>query len=1020
MAQPLEQRAGAFPTPVLCPLIVGRAPECDALCQLVERVKSGRGQVALVCGEAGIGKSRLVAEAKAYAAAQNFLLFQGTCFQMDSSYPYAPLLDLLRSSAARVPLAPDPDPVVVAFARLLPELAPFLSTPPPAPLSDPEQEKRRLFAALVHYFEERASGRPVLFVIEDLHWCDDTSLDALQTLARLCATHPLLLLVTYRDDEAQPSLLRFLAQLHRARLCQEFRLAPLTRSDVDVMLGTMLALPPGERDRLLELIYPLTEGNPFFVEELLTSLASREEGAPAEKRSGYTSYLTGRAEALPVPQSVQEAVRQRTRGLSADARRLLTLAAVAGRRFDVTLLQEIMRCDDVQLLALLKEVMAAQLVSEEAADQFAFRHALTQQAIYADLLVRERRAVHRSIAETLERLSASTFPRERYVEDLARHCYEAGMWEQALAYSQEVGEKALTLYAQQGAIDSFTRAVEASHHLSRTPPARLYLARGTAHETLGDFERARGDYEQALASARAMRDSAMEWQSMIALGFLWSGRGYEQAGEWFYRALDLAEKLADPLLRARSLNRLGNWLVNTGRIEEALRVHQEALSIFEVRADTRGMAETLDLLGTAYGLRGDKVQSVRVQGQAITLFRGLGDDQSLASILATRALQSTLETSETVAHPVRPYDECAHDAGESLRLARQIGSLSAQAFAEISLAYVCSFGGDFGQALAHAGDALRIATAIEHRQWMALAHHALGDTYLLLLQSDAARAALDAGLRLAHDLSSELMTGTLTALYGLACLHAHDLQGAEAALAAIMPREQLPRTLAQRQLAWVWGELALAQGEAARALERADDLLASARGSQSSQPIPYLLKLKGEALVALARYDDAARAFEEAQRGAHLRHDQSALWRIHRSVGLLHRRLKHDDLARSEFRAARQIVEALAAGIDDLSLRDRFLHAAFDLLPGEKLRSRRAADKQAFGGLTVREREVAALVGHGKTSREIADLLVVSERTAEAHVGNILSKLGFTSRAQIAVWARERGLTPPDSLRTSR
>jgi predicted ATPase len=209
-----------------------------------------------------------------------------------------------------------------------------------------------------------------------------------------------------------------------------------------------------------------------------------------------------------IPRSVEEAVQQRTAYLSTEARHLVTLAAVAGRRFNVTLLREILQYEEEQVLALLKKVMAAQLVVEEAPDRFAFRHALTQEAIMASLLLRERQGVHRRIAETLERLSASSSPlRERSLEDLAYHCYEAGLWEQALAYAQKAGEKALRLYAQQAAIDYFTRAIEATHYLSLPPPASLYLARGQAYETLGDFERARHDYEHARAAARTAQDS---------------------------------------------------------------------------------------------------------------------------------------------------------------------------------------------------------------------------------------------------------------------------------------------------------------------------------------------------------------------------------------------------------------------------------------------------------------------------------------------------------------------------------
>src|ERR1051326_4792610 len=255
----------SFSTPVLCQALIGRASERDLLFQLIERARGGQGQVVLVCGEAGIGKTRLLAEAKARAA-EGFFILQGNCFQVDSSYPYAPLLDLLRAFVAQSPLDTADDSIVRDFVRLLPELAQSLFDSLPAPLPDAEQEKRRLFAALARFFREFTDKQPVLLIIEDLHWCDDISLELLQSLARLCPTRPLLLLKTYRSDEVQPELQRFLAQLDRERLARELHLQPLSRSDVDAMLSEMLSLSEVEQADVLERIYPLTEGNPFFVE----------------------------------------------------------------------------------------------------------------------------------------------------------------------------------------------------------------------------------------------------------------------------------------------------------------------------------------------------------------------------------------------------------------------------------------------------------------------------------------------------------------------------------------------------------------------------------------------------------------------------------------------------------------------------------------------------------------------------------------------------------------------------------
>jgi DNA-binding CsgD family transcriptional regulator/tetratricopeptide (TPR) repeat protein len=1001
---------GSFTTSVICPVFIGRKPERDALYRLIDRTRNGQGQVALVCGEAGIGKSRLVAEAKAYAASQDFLLLQGNCFQVDCSYPYAPLIDLLRVYATPTTLASDLDSFAPEFARLLPELALSLSESLPVPLLDPEQEKRRLFVALTRFFTDQASQRPVLLVIEDLHWGDDISLEFLQFFARQCTSLPLLLLMTYRSDEVQSSLRRCLAQLDRSRLSQELALFPLSRTDVAAMLGAIFALREVEHTNLLDLIYPLTEGNPFFIEEVLTSLVSSGELLSHDGVWERKPHTGDHSQDLPVPRSVQDSVQQRTQQLSAEAMQVVTLAAVAGQRFDFAVLQQVMHCDEHQLLQMIKELMAIQFVVEISEDKFAFRHALTQQAIYTVLLVRERRSLHRTLVEAIEELCVTKLLLDTHLADLAYHYYEAGIWSKALEYEQRIGEQALALYAPQAAIEHFTRALTALHHLNQAQPSHLYRLRGQAFETLGEFERALSDYEHALEAARAAHDRLLEWQSMIALGFLWTERDYEQAGGWFRRASDLAEKLADPTLRARSLNRLGNWLGNTGRAEEGLRAHQEALSIFETRADTRGMAQTLDLLGTAHAFSGDRVNAVHYLGQAIELFRTLGDTQSLVSSLAMRAVQSTSETSETTFHALRTRDECMQDAAEALSLACQIDSLSGQAFAEIALSYVHSSFGELGQALTHAQEALRIATAIEHQQWMVVAYCGLGDTYLLLLQPALARAALEIGLSLARELGSAFLIGVLTALRGLAYVLEHDLPQAAATLTAVMPREQLPRTLEERQIAWVWGEFALAQGEPSRALQRAEHLLASAPGEQGTQPIPHLLRLKGEALMALSRFEEAVQAFEEAKRGAEMRHDRSILWRIHGSLGQVYHLLKREDQAQHECASAREIIDVLARTIDQTYLREHFVQAALQSLPSTKpLPTRRAAEK--FDGLTEREIEVLRSVAQGLTDVQVAEQLMISPRTVHSHLNSIYSKLGITSRSAATRYAIEHSLS---------
>src|SRR5262249_41403696 len=214
---------------------------------LVEQTKLGEGHIALISGEAGIGKSRLVSEVKTNAVTQGFLLLQGNCFPRDVSYPYAPLLDLLRSlytslqdehTTTKAPTPAENSPTMreslERLARdifpLLPELVPNQTTPL-LPL-EPEQEKHRLFAVLANFLIQLSASSPLLLIIEDIHWSDSTSLDFLHYLARRTAPYPILLLVTYRQDEMRLELRSWLAQLTRERLAQRVQLAPLSRNDV--------------------------------------------------------------------------------------------------------------------------------------------------------------------------------------------------------------------------------------------------------------------------------------------------------------------------------------------------------------------------------------------------------------------------------------------------------------------------------------------------------------------------------------------------------------------------------------------------------------------------------------------------------------------------------------------------------------------------------------------------------------------------------------------------------------------
>lgn len=993
-------------TPVVCPDIVGRTTELAALHAIVGEVEEGRSRVVLLSGEAGIGKSRLVTALETEAGSRGFRVLQGNCFQRDLTSPYAPLLDLIRSSVANQPLEVQ-EAHLQPFAQEFFPVLPDLITPPPAPAVLPtsglEQEQRRLFVALTAFFTKLAAGHPLLFAIEDIHWCDESSLEFLQYFMRHSTSFPWLVLLTYRSDEMRPALTNWLAQQDRERRAQECSLARLTRSDVDAMLAAIFALPQATRSELLDTLYPLTEGNPFFVEEVLTSL--RAAGGIFYTEGTWRSKAL---ESLRIPRSIQAAVQQRSDRLSEAARELLTLAAVAGRRFDVDLLLQVTRQTEEQLLLLLKELIAAQLVVEESGEQFAFRHALTRHAIYEQLLKRERKALHRTLAETMEQVYRTAL--DAHLEDLADHFMRAEVWAKALTYAQRAGEKAQTLYAPRAAAQHFTNALEAARHMELPPPAHLHLARGQANEMLGELEEARLDYERAQAAAKSDHDGSMEWQSLMALGFLWAGRDYSRAGEWFRQAAAQASALADPPLQAYSLNRLANWYVNTGRTAEGIQTHKEALSIFEAWQDQPGTAETLDLLGMAHGLHGDTVSAVDYFGRAIALFRSQGNTPGLVSALTSRAVWASPACVETAFSALGTSTECLRDATEALELAQKIESFSAQAYANVMTAWWLAGFGDFGAALSHAQESLRISLDMAHQQWLAATYCVLGRLFTLMLNPTRAIQTLEAGLSLAHTLGSAWWLGNIRTHLALAYLLKREHAKARSVLEVAMPADGHPRNLAERRMLWAWGELALAEGDYQGALRIAEDLLATPPGASHMQPIPWLLKLKGEVLAALDRLDEAAQTLEDAKDGALRQQERPLLWQIHRSLGHVYHRMKNEDRAEHAFAETRRVIAELAASIHEPTQRELFSQEALKSLPREKPIPERRAAAERFGGLTEREREVAVLIAQGKMNREIAATLVVSLRTVETHVSTILSKLGVPSRSRIAVWAVEVGL----------
>ncbi|MCC6191552.1 MAG: hypothetical protein IT318_21205, partial [Anaerolineales bacterium] len=457
------------------------------------------------------------------------------------------------------------------------------------------------------------------------------------------------------------------------------------------------------------------------------------------------------------------------------------------------------------LHAHLLQLVAAQLITAAGGDEFAFRHALVGEAVYATLLRRERLAIHRAVAQVLEGLYAGAL--DDYLPVLAYHYYQAGAWDQALTFARLAGEQAERRHAPHEAHAQYTRALEAAEKLpaGRGAPPGLYRARGQVHELLGDFTGAATDYAAALEAARAAGDGHAEWQTLLDLGVLWAGRDYDRTGDYFQRALGQARALGDPATLGRSLNRLGNWHLNREEAQAALALHQEALALFEPGADRHGLAETLDLLGLTWMILGDPFASRAAYLRALALFRELDDRRGQASSLA---LMATNFASDTAAAAISPAQALANSE-QSLRLARAIGWRAGEAYALLNRGALWLATGDFEIARQSIIQGQTVAGEIGHRQWQTMAMVVLGNYYAQQLDYALARQRLAEACTLARQVNSVLWIRFSGSALASACVALGDLAAAEAALAGL-PAAARPRTQGERLVAAAWVELALA------------------------------------------------------------------------------------------------------------------------------------------------------------------------------------------------------------------
>ena len=835
-------------------------------------------------------------------------------------------------------------------------------------------EQGQLFQQVTTVLRTVAQKQPLLLILDDIQWADTATISLLFHLGRRLADENsrILIACAYRPEEVAlgPPLPTLRAaggpvapaespasgtgQKERhplAKVLSEFRRnfgdvwVDLGRSEETEQRSFVDALLDAEPNRLdtgfRAALFDRTAGHPLFTVELLRTMQDRNDLV----RDADGVWTEGPAldwEVLPA--RVEAVIEERVDRLDAELLDLLTIASVEGEVFTANVVAEVQNVPERLTLRRLSQDLERRhrLVREQEEvetsqsrlSRFRFGHVLFQNFLYQRLGLGERRLLHGSIAVALEKLHSGQL--DTMAVQLAHHFQQAGEHERAFHYFSLAAERASRVYASDDAIAHYSSAIELADRVSPdvVSLAKLQRGRGLASERLGEFDQARTDYTTALQMARAAGThevEKVEWRALVDLGKLWASRDYGQARGYFEAALELARSLGEPASLAVSLNWMGNWYANDDDPRRAAVYHQEALDILENLGNRRALANTLDHLGLANLLGGDLVSSVPLFNRAIALFRELDDRPRLAASLSGRGSNYSMLVLLTTV-PANPSPDPTLGLNEALRIAAEINLAPEEAWARYSLGMVHTIYGRFGHALKAILDSLHIASEIEHREFVVGSQFALGVLYAELFALDRARDHLEGALTLAGELCSptwvHIVSGALAGIY----MMLDDHNSAQTCLERVISA-QTPMDTIGKRCCWLrQAELALALGDAARALDITERLIASAPGLSSGRVVTFLWKLKAEAMAATGRTDDAFSLLYAAIENVHASGERFLLWRLHASLGRLCRTMGRQEAAETELSAARGLIDELAATVADETLRGQFRQGAYGTL----------------------------------------------------------------------------------------
>jgi DNA-binding CsgD family transcriptional regulator/tetratricopeptide (TPR) repeat protein len=971
------------------PRFVGRERELEALERLVARAAGGSGGAVVVAGEAGIGKSRLIAELEERSRAGVRMLV-GECIQLaEGELAFLPMISALREVMEDgAVLAGLSDPVRSVLAALWPI--------PDAGAAAGGREQ--LFEAVYRVLARVAQAQAVLLVVEDAHWMDPSSRDLLAFLMRNARNDRIAFVLTYRPDElhrGHPSR-PFLAELERSGHAQRVELQAFDRAEAAEQLAAIGGRMPSAI--VVDRIFARSEGNPFFAEELLASPGSGSE----------------------LPGSLREALLLRVERLSPVAREVLRAAAVTGRSVDHRLLAEVVGLAEAELSGALREAMDHHvLLPSTGGVAYAFRHALLREAIYDDTLAGERLRLHRAIAETLASHGEYAGPVPRAA--LAHHWAAAGDDRAALAALLEAATEAESMRAYGEGLAHLERAlmiwdrVEAAEDHAGCDLIGLLLRASQLGDRAGDSDRALALAERA----RGRLDEGTE-PLRVALAEQRIGQAMHHAGrsddavEHLTAARRLVRRDPPSLAYARALSAEARALMLSGRSPEAQALLDEAQPLAE---RLEAPAVHADLLATAtcvYGELGQRERAIAAGRSALRIAEaiGAGEEMARAYVNGSQALDDAGRIEQALAMGVEGI-AAVDQRGMGRVVGDQLREQAAWRLQRI---------GRLAEAERMIEPALQNATTPFN---IAAAHCFAGRVAVERGDLDLAESRLERAWALMQRSGRFQLIGPAMAARVLLAIRRRDLgrarQRAQEGLERVVGAQG--DLLYNAELYWLAARVEAELAERARMIGdgRASQLCEQAMVAVLSQFDRAIDRTPGDGAPPESLAFRALLVAELSRTQGEL---DAGPWRAaaerFRAIGAVY------PAAYAELRAVESLVlvgtrpseiarplkavYAVALEVGSPPFLDEVL--SMGRRTGVSLDPTRESESDAATefGLTAREFEVLRLLADGRTNRQIGQELFITAKTASVHVSRILTKLHAANRAEAVAAAHRLGV----------